>query len=31
MYVKPLEEGELGVKDVRKFNYALMAKWKWRL
>jgi len=28
---KPLEEGGLGIKDVRKFNYALMAKWKWRL
>jgi len=25
---KPLEEGGLGIKDVRKFNYALMAKWK---
>jgi len=21
----------LGVKDIRKFNYALLAKWKWRL
>ena len=28
---KPPEEGGLGIKDVRKFNYALMAKWKWRL
>jgi len=28
---KPLEEGGLGIKDIRKFNYALMAKWKWRL
>jgi len=21
----------LGVKDVQKFNYVLLAKWKWRL
>jgi len=28
---KPTEEGGLGIKDIRKFNYALMAKWKWRL
>jgi len=28
---KPLEEGELGIKDVRKSNGALLAKWKWRL
>ena len=28
---KPSEEGGLGIKDIRKFNYALMAKWKWRL
>ena len=28
---KPFEEGGLGIKDIRKFNYALMAKWKWRL
>jgi len=24
------EEGGLGIKDIRKFNYALMAKWMWR-
>ncbi|XP_068471476.1 uncharacterized protein [Phaseolus vulgaris] len=28
---RPPEEGGLGIKDIRKFNYALMAKWKWRL
>ena len=27
---KSQEEGGLGVKDVRKFNRALLAKWKWR-
>jgi len=26
-----LEEGGLGVKNVRNFNRALLAKWKWRL
>ena len=28
---KPLEEGGLRVKKIRKFNSALLAKWKWRL
>jgi len=28
---KSHEEGGLGIKEVKKFNYALMAKWKWRL
>ena len=28
---KPKEEGGLGVKDVRMFNCALLAKWKWRM
>ncbi len=28
---KPLEDGGLGVKDVRIFNNALLAKWKWQL
>ena len=26
---KPLEEGGLGIKDIGKFNGALLAKWKW--
>ena len=28
---KSQEEGGLGVKNIRKFNRALLAKWKWRL
>jgi len=28
---RPLEEGRLGIKDIRKFNATLLAKWKWRL
>ena len=28
---KPLEEGGLGIKDVRNINNALLTKWKWRL
>jgi len=28
---KSLEEGGLGIKDVRLFNSVLLAKWKWRL
>jgi len=28
---KPKEEGGLGIKDLKRFNYALLGKWKWRL
>ena len=28
---KPLEEGGLGVKEVKNFNVALLAKWRWRI
>ena len=28
---KQKEEGGLGIKDIRKLNYALVAKWRWRL
>lgn len=28
---KPKEEGGLGVKDLEKFNWALLGKWTWRL
>jgi len=28
---KSKEEGGLGVKDIKKFNRALLAKWKWRM
>jgi len=28
---KPKKEGGLGIIDVRKFNYALLAKWRWRV
>ena len=27
---KPKEEGGLGLKDIRKFNFAILAKWRWR-
>ena len=28
---KPKEEGGLGFKDIRMFNYALLSKWRWQL
>jgi len=27
---KPKEEGGLGLKDIKKFYFALLAKWRWR-
>jgi len=27
---KPKEEGGLGLKDIKKFNFSLLAKWRWR-
>jgi len=27
----PKENGGLGIKEIDKFNVALLAKWKWRL
>ena len=28
---RPQEEGGLGIKEIRSFNTALLAKWKWRI
>jgi len=30
-FFKPFEESGLRIKDIRKFNSALLVKWKWRL
>jgi len=27
---KPKEEGGLRLKDIRKFNFVLLAKWRWQ-
>ena len=27
----PKEKGGMGIRDLRKFNYALLRKWRWNL